>query len=156
MSDNSMVERWNIIDTAEMAVGLESVLSRYLREKPMPFDCLESLERGIEFLEEACNGGAIVCGSVQTSGFTGTLSPLRWSTRIVTRTSNETDEEMAIYKKVIDMLNLYKTMLKGIKEGKQKPDSSIVENAQYFFSTLADTLMREADPLTSSYSRPLS
>ena len=82
MSDNAMVERWNVIDSAAMAVAVESVLYRIEKGKPFPFDFDEAIEKGIAFLEVARTGGAIICGSPESSEFTGTLSPLKWSTDV--------------------------------------------------------------------------
>ena len=67
MNDNTMVERSNVIDSAAMAVAIESVLYRIVNDKPVPFDFNEAIERGIAFLEVAQNGGAIICGTPEVS-----------------------------------------------------------------------------------------
>lgn len=57
MSANFIVEKWNVIDSAEMAVSVASVLYRLLNNKKLPFDFDEAMKRGIAFLEEAKKGG---------------------------------------------------------------------------------------------------
>ena len=77
MRDNAVVERWNPISSAEMAVGVEGVLHRELKRKPRPLDFEDSLNNGIAFLDEASQSGAIICGDPAQTGFMCTLAPLR-------------------------------------------------------------------------------
>ena len=38
MKDNAMIERWNVIDSAAMAVAVEGILYRIENNTPLPFD----------------------------------------------------------------------------------------------------------------------
>ncbi len=53
MIDNFMVERWNVIDSAAMAVSVEGLLYRIIHDKPQPFDFEDALNHGINFLQES-------------------------------------------------------------------------------------------------------
>ena len=154
MNDNAMVERWNVIDSAAMAVSVESVLYRLINNKPLPFDVDEALKNGIGFLEEAQNGGAIICGEPESSEFNGTLTPLVWSTNIYI---NSKPSEEGMYKKIVATLKSYRDLLEKIKMGEVKKLSSEADlktaNSAYgFFHELASELMKQADPVTESYS----
>ena len=154
MSDNSVVERWNVIDSAEMAVGVEGVLYRELKKKPRPFDFDESLDSGIAFLHEASCGGAIICGTSESQGFTGTLSPLSWSTDVYIDVEPKQAGEADIYKKIVETLENYKELLEKLKREEQiEYGSAILEKAHIFFKLLADILIRQADPVARTYSR---
>jgi len=152
-----MVERWNIIDSAAMAVAVESVLYRLTKNKPLPFDVDEALKNGIGFLEEAQNGGAIICGEPESSEFTGTLTPLVWSTNIYI---NSGPSEVGMYKKVVATLKSYRDLLEKIrkeqiKELSSENDIDTANNAYRFFHELAGELMKQADPVTESYSHQI-
>lgn len=153
MVDNSVVEKWNSINSADMAVSLQGILNRKINNKSMPFDFDDSIEKGIEFLEEASTGGAIICGNVETNGFTGTLSPLRWSTVVYVgidpKTKNENEE--TIYQGVTKALNEYKDLLEKLQKQEQV-SNKILEDAHSFFRALAEIFLREANPTTRTYS----
>ena len=154
MNDNAMIERWNIIDSAAMAVAVESVLYRLTRNKPLPFDFDEALTNGIGFLEEAQNGGAIICGEPESGEFNGTLTPLVWSTNIYIN-SKPNEEEM--YKKIVATLKSYRDLLEKIrreeiKELSADADIETAKTAYDFFRQLARELIKQADPVTESYS----
>ena len=100
MQDRMVIERWNPISLADMAVGIKWVLHRALNNKPRPFDFEESLKNGIEFLEEACQGGAIICGEQLQTDFTGTLAPLTFTARHINIDTNNLDESEFFYKVV--------------------------------------------------------
>lgn len=157
MNDNAMVERWNIIDSAAMAVAVESVLYRLTKNKPLPFDVDEALKNGIGFLEEAQNGGAIICGEPESNEFNGTLTPLVWSTNIYSK-SKPSDEKM--YSKIVATLKRYRDLLEKIRREEVKALSSQADietaNTAYeFFHELAGELMKQADPVTESYSHQI-
>lgn len=152
MVENTMIEKWNVIDSADMAVSIQGIIQRKLNGKKMPFDYDESLEQGIDFLDEASTGGAIICGNVSTSGFVGTLSPLRWSTVVYIANAGK-DSEERVYQNVTKALNNYKKLLQNMKNN-QDVSGEILLEANSFFSALADVLLREADPLTRTYSQP--
>jgi len=152
-----MVERWNIIDSAAMAVAVESVLYRLTKNKPLPFDVDEALINGIGFLEEAQNGGAIICGEPESSEFNGTLTPLVWSTNIYI---NSQASEEGMYKKVVATLKSYRDLLEKIrreqiKELSSEDDIETAKTAYEFFHELAGELMKQADPVTESYSHQI-
>ena len=154
MNDNAMIERWNIIDTAAMAVAVESVLYRLTRNKPLPFDFEEALKNGIGFLEEAQNGGAIICGQPESSEFNGTLTPLVWSTNVYI---NSGPNEEGMYKKIVTKLKSYRDLLEKIrredvKELSSEADIETANTAYDFFRELARALMKQVDPVTESYS----
>jgi len=157
MSDSLMVERWNVIDSADMAVSIEGVLHRVIQNKKMPYDYEESLGSAIEFLDEAGNGGAIICGTVTSSGFTGTLAPLSWSTDVYIGVKPQGEaEEGELYQKVVETLNEYKMLLEKMRGNKTiDTDSPILKRAHEFFGRLGNLLLSEADPLTRSYSQPV-
>ena len=154
MNDNAMVERWNVIDSAAMAVSVKSVLYRLRKNKPLPFDVDDALKNGIGFLEEAQNGGAIICGEPESGEFNGTLTPLVWSTNIYI---NSQPNEEGMYKKIVETLKSYRDLLekikkKDIKELSSDTDLETANNAYGFFHELASELMKQADPVTESYS----
>ncbi len=156
MNDNAMVERWNPIDSARMAVSVESVLYRLLHKRPLPFDFDEALDEGIAFLEEAQSGGAIICGMPETSEFTGTLSPLRLSTTIYLSIGSAAQEEKKIelYKKITNTLKQYKNLLEKAKEEKtiKTEEQSKAEKAYEFFNALSNVLIKQTDPTSETYS----
>jgi len=154
MIDNFMVERWNPIDSAAMAVSVEGLLYRIIHEKPHPFDFEDALDNGIDFLQEAGNGGAIICGTVESPGFDGTLSPFCWSTDAYIEFAPEGSERRSdVYGKVVTTLKEYRLLLGSIREGHIPEDTNKVEKIHSFFRTLADVLMKQADPTTRTYSR---
>ena len=155
MSDNSVVERWNVIDSAEMAVGVEGVLYRELNKKPRPFDLDDSLDSGIAFLHEASCGGAIICGTSKSQEFTGTLSPLSWSTDVYIVVEPVKAGKADIYKNIVETLEGYKELLEKLKKKEERIEhgSAILEKAHIFFKSLADILIRQADPVARTYSR---
>lgn len=155
MNDNSMIERWNAIDSAKMAVSVESVLYRVLNNRNLPFDFDEALENGIAFLEEAKNGGAIICGSPETSDFTGTLSPLKVCLRL--QPSTET-EEIKFYKEVVIKLKEFKELLESVKEQRNirsSEEQDAAKKAYVFFSALSNELIKQTDPTLETYSHQL-
>ncbi len=159
MSDSSMVERWNAVVSADMAVSAEGLLARYTNRKRMPYDAEEALDRAIAFLDEAGSGGAIICGNAKSSGFTGTLSPLRWSTDVYIEvsTGKENEQEVELFQEIVKALNGYKEVLERIRDKKTVDvESSAVKKTHEFFRDLADVLLSEADPVAKSFSHPFS
>lgn len=153
MIDNFMIERWNPIDSAAMAVSIEGLLYRILNGKPRPFDFEGALDSGIDFLEEAGNGGSIICGTAESTGFDGTLSPFCWSTDAYIEFAPEAPERRAdIYQKVVATLKDYQLLLESIREGNIPKETDKVEKVHSFFRKLADVLMKQADPTTRTYS----
>lgn len=159
MNDNSMIERWNSIDSAKMAVSVKSVLYRLLNNKKPPFDFDEALDEGIAFLQEAQSGGAIICGNPETSDFTGTLSPLRLSTTIYLsfKPATREEKEIEIYQKIVKTLKSYKQLLERTKEEKTMGDKEqdTAKGAYDFFNALSNALIKQTDPTTETYSREL-
>ena len=152
MADNLMVDRWNAIDAAAMAVGVEGVLHRVIYDKPRPFDFNDALGRGVEFLREAGTGGAIFCGNSPGSGFTGTLSPLCWSTdAYIEIRSGRGPEDESFYRDVLKALQSYENVLNNLISGK-KCENTESRNALNFFHALAELLIEQADPTTKRYS----
>lgn len=160
MQDNNVIERWNPISSAEMAVGVKSVLRRHLAKKPRPFDFDESVRSGIEFLKEACEGGAIISGEAQQTGFTGTLAPLTLTLEPLTSTLRAemkgVKDSDTYYKRIVRTLSRYREVLEGLQENSKNIDKPTAEAAHVFFSRISDILMREADPLSKSVSEPSS
>jgi len=153
MIDNFMVERWNPIDSAAMAVSVEGLLYRIIHEKPHPFDFEDALNYGIDFLREAGNGGAIICGTTKSTGFDGTLSPFCWSTDAYIEFAPEGPERRSdVYKKVVATLKEYRLLLESIRRGRIPEDTNKVKKVYSFFQVLADVLMKQADPTTRTYS----
>ena len=164
MNDNAMVERWNVIDSAAMAVAIESVLYRMVNGKPVPFDFNEAIKRGIAFLEVARDGGAIICGTPESSAFTGTLSPLKWSTDVYMQIGGGEGEgegegeELALYKSVVVALKQYRSLLEKVEKKKKlesESDYKTAQDAYTFFHELANELMKQADPITETYSHQI-
>lgn len=155
MVDNFMVERWNVIDSAAMAVSVEGLLYRIINDKPQPFDFEDALNHGINFLREAGDGGAIICGTPESTGFDGTLSPFCWSTDayIEIGLALESSERRSdVYEKVVTTLKEYRLLLESIREGHIPEDTSEVTKVYSFFRMLAEALMKQADPTTRTYS----
>ncbi len=156
MIDNFMVERWNPIDSAAMAVSVEGLLYRIIHEKPHPFDFEDALNYGIDFLREAGKGGAIICGRAESTGFDGTLSPFCWSTDAyieVEFTPEGSGKRSDVYDKVVTTLKEYRILLESIQRGDMPEDAKEkAEPVHNFFRTLADALMRQADPTARTYS----
>jgi len=136
---------------------------RLTKNKPLPFDVDEALKNGIGFLEEAQNGGAIICGEPESSEFNGTLTPLVWSTNIYINSktniyiNSKPSSEEGMYKKIVATLKSYRDLLEKIKMEEVKKLSSkadlVTANSAYdFFHELASELMKQADPVTESYS----
>ena len=153
MIDNFMVERWNPIDSAAMAVSVEGLLYRIINGRPRPFDFEDALNYGIDFLREAGNGGAIICGTTESTGFDGTLSPFCWSTDAYIEFAPKGSERRSdVYEEVVDTLKEYRLLLESIRKGRIPKDTDKVEKVHSFFRTLADVLMKQADPTTRTYS----
>jgi hypothetical protein len=158
MSDSFRVEEWNVLDSAAMAVSVESLLYRLIHGKPKPYDFDEALDRGMQFLKEAGSAGAIMCGRAETSEFHGTLSPLSWSTDAYVQIelkpkAAEREREKVDYATVTETLKQYRNLLQKVKQG-QEPQSvkDEAKNAHGFFRALSVVLMSEADPTTKTYS----
>lgn len=158
MRDSSVIDQWNIIEAADMAVSVASVLDRLVHNKRLPFDTNEALAQGIAFLEEAQNGGAVICGSQIADGFTGTLSPLRWSTDVYIRFTSEgaAGQDTKWYDGVLKTLRQYQDVLTKLKQNKEVEDREVAERARDFFEALGDLLLSQADPSTRTYSQPVS
>ncbi len=153
-----MIEQWNVIDSAAMAVAVEGVLYRIENNKSLPFDFDEAIEGGIAFLEIARNGGAIICGTPESSEFTGTLSPLKWSTDVYMHVEEEGEGELALYKSVVVALKQYRSLLEKVKKKKKlesESDHKTAKDAYKFFHELANELMKQADPVTETYSHQI-
>lgn len=159
MNDNAMVERWNPIDSAKMAVSVKSVLYRLLQSRKLPFDFDESIDEGIAFLKEAQSGGAIICGNPETSDFTGNLSPLRMSTTIYlsVETTAKDKKQVEMYQKIVNTLKKYTQLLEKTKKEKSIgiKEQDIAKEAYSFFDALSKTLIKQTDPTTETYSREL-
>ncbi len=154
MADNLMVDRWNVIDAAAMAVGVEGLLSRVLHNKPRPFDFDEALIRGIEFLREASTGGAIICGNPPNNGFTGTLSPLCWSTDAYIEIRPNQNQATNVYPEIVKALKSYEELLNKLRSG-QAYSKAEAQSALDFFHALAEILSEQADPATKRYSHEI-
>ncbi|MCK5613066.1 hypothetical protein KAR91_64935 [Candidatus Pacearchaeota archaeon] len=157
MLDSSFIERWNVISAATMAVGMGSLLSRLINDKPMPFDYEEALEQGMEFLLEAGDGGAIICGQAKARTFSGTLSPLDWSMNayIVVAPKDER-ENVELYKNVVEELNNYQDLLLAIKNKSSIEEKQAVLGRAYkFFKSLSNDLLSQADPVSKVCSEPV-
>jgi hypothetical protein len=155
MQDSTVIERWNPISLAEMAVGVKGVLYRVINRKPHPFDFDESLKKGIDFLSEASDGCAIFCGEKTDTNFTGTLGPLTFTARYIdidTTRLNESD----FYRRVLESLRKHKEVLQNLSENKNVDDRSALESTKAFFEIMASIAMSEADPTSKSISRSFS
>lgn len=156
MQDNAVVEKWNPISSAEMAVGVKGVLYRVLKDKRHPFDFKDALEKGIDFLGEASDGGAIICGDTPKTNFTGTLAPFTITTRYIPG-STQGLEETEFYRRVVTTLRSYKALLDDLLNNNQEGvNKDKLQNAHEFFSAIAKIMMQEADPVLKSVSRPYS
>lgn len=157
MGDNAKIERWNVVDAADMAVSVKGILQRKINNKKMPFDFDESLSQGIEFLEEAKTGGSIICGNVQTDNFIGTLSPLRWSMNVYIATvadiKDKKDEDL--YKDVTELLSTFKKTLVKIKDNTSTSPKEL-RDVKCFFDALASIFLSKSDPTTRSYSQSVN
>ena len=156
MSDMIMDERWNSIDSAEMALGIRWAID-YIKRKKEPSQYIESVKKGIEFLEEAEAGGALISGaSLEEAGsFKGTFSPLCMATDVYITFSN-TPNKREDYKKVRELLNKYKNALVSIRNDGLKCSigASMFKDVERFFETLFDILAQQSDPIMKNSSRP--
>ena len=157
MGDMVMDERWNAIDSADMALGVRWAIDYIKRDKEPPHKYILSLEKGIVFLEEAKAGGTLISsGSLEEAGsfFKGTFSPLCMATDVYI-TFEDTPNRSEDYKKVSELLNSYKEALVSIKnEGlNYHIEPNIFENVERFFETLFDILAQQSDPVMKDYSR---
>ncbi len=152
-------ERWNSIDSAEMALGIQRVVDSVMRQEELPLEYREFLERGIEFLDEAEAGSALISGTPleQTDSFKGTFSPLCMATDVYI-TFKDAPDKSDDYKQVSVLLNGYKTILTGIKDAgtRHEPDQKQLKEIGSFFGVLFDLLSRQADPITKEYSQPFT
>ena len=100
------------------------------------------------------SGGAIICGTPESTGFTGTLSPLIWSTEVYEASESEKIKATELYKQVVKALKEYRCVLESIRKGDTiEANSAELEKAYAFFRSLARVFMRQADPITRTYSR---
>ncbi|MCK5565787.1 MAG: hypothetical protein KAJ07_11120 [Planctomycetes bacterium] len=158
---NEMVssERWNTINSAEMALGVQRVIDSIQRHEEPPTECSRFLDKAIEFLVEAQAGGALITGTTLegVSSFKGTFSPLCMATDVYIsfRSESETSDD---YKKVNDLLNGYRKTLTGIKEGgiRYETEPEQLNHMEGFFGVLFDLLSQQADPLMKDYSKPFT
>jgi len=157
MSDMVINERWNAIDSAEMSLGIRWAIDYIKRKKEPPPQYLESLDKGIEFLEEAEAGGTLISsGSLKNAGsFRGAFSPLCMATDVYI-TFSKTPKESGDYKQVSNLLNDYKDALVSIKNERLncQIEKDIFKNVESFFETLFDILSQQSDPIIKEYSRP--
>ena len=146
MSDMVMDERWNAIDSAEMALGIRWAFDYINRGIEPPPQYLESLEKGIEFLEEAKAGGALISGlsPEEVCSFKGTFSPLCMATDVYV-TFRDTPNDSSDYKQVSDLLNDYKNALVSIKNERLHChiEPNIFKEVENFFETLFDILAQQ-------------
>jgi hypothetical protein len=159
MGDMVMDERWNAIDSADMALGVRWAIDYIKRDKEPPPKYIQSLEKGIEFLEEARAGGTLISsGSLKDAGsFKGTFSPLCMATDVyITFEGTDSPKKSEDYEKVSKLLNDYICALVSIKEKgvKCRIGDKIFSNVERFFETLFDILAQQSDPIIKEYSRP--
>lgn len=159
MHDMAIGERWNSIDSAEMALGVQRVIDSVMRREDPPAECQEFLTRGIEFLEEAEAGGALIAGTSleRVDSFKGTFSPLCLATDVLC-TFKDVPQDSNDYTQVSDLLNEYKATLTNIRktEIRCQPDREQLSEIDSFFGVLFDLLSRQADPITKEYSQPFT
>lgn len=159
MKDMTGGERWNTLNSAEMALGIQRVIDSIMRKEEPPSECQEFLERGIEFLGEAEAGGALISGTEleQADSFKGTFSPLCMATDVYI-TFKSVPENSNDYKQVSDLLNSYKGTLTNISRAgaQSQSDPKQLEEIGSFFEVLFDLLGRQADPITKEYSQPFT
>jgi hypothetical protein len=159
MGDPAMGERWNAIESTEMALGVRWAIDYIKRNEEPPHKYIQSLEKGIGFLEEAKAGGTLISsGSLDEAGsfFKGTFSPLRMATDVYV-TFSDTPNNSEDYKKVSALLNKYKDALVSIKDeglNCRTMDDGIFSDVEKFFETLFDILAQQSDPIVKEYSRP--
>lgn len=159
MKDMTGGERWNTLNSAEMALGIRRVLDNVMRQEEPPSECKVFLDKGIEFFEEAEAGGALIAGTPleQAGSFKGTFSPLCLATDVYI-TFRNAPEGKGGFKEVSDLLNSYKGSLRRIRETGiqcQIGNEQLAEMGS-FFGVLFDLLARQADPVTKGYSQPFT
>ncbi len=155
---SSVVERWNLVDTADLAVRLKSVLRRRIDGRPLPKDSDGDIGAGIDFLRQATGGGAIILGHLpETSSFEGTLSPLRWAADVRWASVRSEPRSKKEYTELVDTLKEFEQSLLAVREAiasndKNAPESGEIEPVAIFFDCLGKILLQEADPVVREYS----
>ncbi len=156
MSDTVMGERWNTKDSVEMAIGLRRALASTIVGKAVPDEYQSFLERGIEFLNEANGGGALISGQLEgADSFNGTLEPLCLANDVyISFVGGKLDEHQK-YSKVRGLFTDYINALEKVKTNGQSSgiEPSKLRDIAQFFKVLCDLLLQQADPITREYSQ---
>jgi len=141
-----MGERWNTQDSVGMGIGIRRALASVLAGTDVPFEYLGSLEMGIEFLNEAKGGGALISG--QSEGvdfFQGTFSPLCLANDVyITFVGPEMDQHQRQYDEVRGIFTKYVETLERVKSGEQviNTEGDSLKEIGRFFKVLCDLLLR--------------
>lgn len=156
MADLVMGERWNTEDALEMALGVRRALDSVMRKEIPPTHYGEALEKGINFLDEAKGGEALISGSPEEAdSFNGTFLPLCLATDVCIKFTNG-NSNSGEQKRIGELLNGYKETLQQIK--KKNPKDSVEEiklrEIASFFEALSKLLLQQADPMMKDYSQP--
>lgn len=154
MSDIVMGEKWNTQDSVEMAIGVRRALASVMVGKAVPSECCNSLDRGIEFLNEAKGGGALISGQPQDAdSFNGTFSPLCLANDVYISFRGGGLDEHQRYDEVREVFTTYINTLKKVKVEGGGIEQNILKEMGQFFKVLCDLLLQQADPMTREYSR---
>lgn len=155
--DKVMDERWNTIEAAEMALGIRQAMDCVRREEECPSKYEKYLAKGIEFLEEAEAGGALISGAGpdKTASFRGDFSPLCMATDVYI-TFRDTPDKSSDYAEVSKVLSGYRNTLVKITDTNVKSEitEASLKQMEVFFEGLFDMLAERSDPIMQDYSRP--
>lgn len=157
MSDTVMGERWNTKDSVEMAIGLRRALASVIAGKGVPSECQSFLERGIEFLNEANGGGALISGNLEEAdSFNGTYMPLCLANDVYISFVGGRLDEHQRYSEIRGLFTNYINALEKVKIKGQGSgiEPSMLRDIGQFFKVLCDLLLQQADPMAREYSRP--
>jgi len=156
VSDIVMGEKWNTQDSVEMAIGVRRALANVMAGKDVPSECRSSLERGIEFLNEAKGGGALISGQLQDAdSFNGTFSPLCLANDVYISFVGDKLDESKRYDEVQSVFIKYINALEEVKakESRSTVKQDTIKEMAQFFKVLCELLLQQADPMMSEYSR---
>ncbi len=133
MTVDNIREVKHLIDVSDLATKVASLARQYrsgYKKESYPL-----VDKAIEFIDEAKNGGGFVQGQTENLHQPKTLEPLEWSTDIYGQ-QHETTENL--YADVVSYLKDIEAALRDLKAGTQNPRN--LDEVVVFFSALGRLL----------------
>jgi len=157
MADIIIGERWNTSESLDMALGVRRAIDSVLSQRKPPAECEYQLQKGIEFLNEAKGGFALVTGDLkEADSFNGTFSPLCLANDVYIRFRGGSVDKSEDTKRLSGLFEAYRSALQKVldKADKSGIKQSELKEIEQFFEVLTDLLLQQADAMTKDYSRP--